>query len=575
MGQFVDKKLMVFGATPDFADNSRALWEYVTKNTDYDTFWVIQDRKMLEALREKGVACGLEGEETTELMIDRARFLITSSFQFADRKRPDQIHVAAWHGFPLKLIGFFDSAAADSDDFRLLKTITTQTDLITAPSRLSQLTLSGMFAVDPRKVKETGYPRNDMMFWSDGKEELKKLTHIDVETDKLIFYLPTMRKGLKDEGEQFENNIFNYPDYDADQIDQFLEANHAYIFAKVHFADNEFFKGENVKLPKRMIFLDTDILNKNFLTIYHVMNGFDALITDYSSVYVDFLLLDKPIIFSCPDLAKYQADRGFIVDDPKLLMPGPVVGTQDKLFEILGDILAGRDGFREVRKEKMAFFHRYQDADSSRRLLEEMEKADECGIADSGKDIGYSFMDVLSPLHQYVDKTRAEFFFDTGDGFCEESKTVVEYKAREGGQPVAFVLDIPDSCRAVRFDPDDDGRYGLRNLIVLLDGAPAEYEIIHGFKAEEDIFFNEKDPQIVIALGDKAYCKVRIEYESIDLHSEAGKIIWQMYRKAAAAGREAAKAVKRLSEISTSRSWKLTRPLRDAGQAVKKIRTKR
>ena len=34
MGQFVDKKLMVFGSTPDFADNSRALWEYVTKNTD-------------------------------------------------------------------------------------------------------------------------------------------------------------------------------------------------------------------------------------------------------------------------------------------------------------------------------------------------------------------------------------------------------------------------------------------------------------------------------------------------------------------------------------------------------------
>ena len=52
MGQFVDKKLMVFGSTPDFADNSRALWEYVTKNTDYDTFWVIQDRKMLEAFRE-------------------------------------------------------------------------------------------------------------------------------------------------------------------------------------------------------------------------------------------------------------------------------------------------------------------------------------------------------------------------------------------------------------------------------------------------------------------------------------------------------------------------------------------
>ncbi len=575
MGQFVDKKLMVFGSTPDFADNSRALWEYVTKNTDYETFWVIQDKKMLEALREKGVACGLEGGETAELMISRARFLITSSFQFADRKRPDQIHVTAWHGFPLKLIGFFDSAAADSDDFRMLKIITTQTDLITAPSRLSQLTLSGMFAADPRKVRETGYPRNDMMFWSDGKEELKKITDIDVETSRLIFYLPTMRKGLKDEGEQFGNNIFNYPDYDADKIDQFLEANHAYIFAKVHFADNEFFTGENVRLPKRMIFLDTDILNKNFLTIYHIMNGFDALITDYSSVYVDFLLLDKPIVFSCPDLARYQADRGFIADDPKLFMPGPVIDTQDKLLDTLADVLAGRDEFKPVREEKMPFFHRYRDADSSRRLFEEMMKADEQGIADSGKDIGYSFIDPSSPLHQYVDKTRAEIFFDTGGGFCEESKTVVEYRTEGGEQQNAFVSDIPDGCRAVRFDPDDDGRYGLKNLTVLLDGVPAEYEIVHGFKADDAVFFYEKDPQIVIALGDKACRKVRIEFESTDLHSDAGRIIWQMHKEAAAARKREAKANKRLSEISTSRSWKITRPLRDAGRAVKSIRTKR
>ena len=86
-----------------------------------------------------------------------------------------------------------------------------------------------MFAVDPRKVKETGYPRNDIMFWSDAKKELSKLLPIDVYNSKLFFYLPTMRKGLKGEGEQFDDNIFNYLDYDADEIDWFLEKNNAYI----------------------------------------------------------------------------------------------------------------------------------------------------------------------------------------------------------------------------------------------------------------------------------------------------------------------------------------------------------
>lgn len=575
MRQFVDEKLMVFESTPDFSDNSRALWEYVDKNTDYATFRVVKDQKMAETLKERGIDCGLEGEETSESMVEKARFLITSSFQFAYQKKPGQIHVSAWHGFPLKLIGFFDSASGDQGDFNALKIMTTQSDLIVAPSRLSQLTLSGMFAVDPRKVKETGYPRNDIMFWSDGKKELAKITDIDVVNSRLIFYLPTMRKGLKDEGDQFEDNLFNYSDYDVERIDRFLEENNAYIFAKVHFADNGFFTREDVKLPERMIFLDTEILNEKLLTIYHIMNAFDVLITDYSSVYADFLLLNKPIIFSCPDIDKYQKDRGFIVDDPRLLMPGAVIGSQTQLLDTLKDILAGRDDYRAVRAEKMAFFHRYQDAGSSKRLFLEMVKASEYGIEDSAKKMGYSFLDETSPLHQYADKTWAEIFFDTGEGFCEASKTVIEYKAEGEEHPVAFVSEIPESSRAVRFDPDHDGRFILRNLEVLLDGVPSEYEIVNGFRLEEDIIFYEKDPQIVINLGGKTSHKIRIEFRSVDLHSEAGKLIRLMDKKLAASRRGLAEANKRLADISASRSWKITRPLRDAGRAVKSIRAKR
>ena len=59
------------------------------------------------------------------------------------------------------------------------------------------------------------------------------------------------------------------------------------------------------------------------------------LITDYSSVYVDYLLLDRPIVFSCPDLEKYKKDRGFVVEDPSLLMPGTLVRNQKELINSL------------------------------------------------------------------------------------------------------------------------------------------------------------------------------------------------------------------------------------------------
>ena len=302
----IDYKLMVFESHPDFSDNSRGLWEFIDKNTNYTTFWIVRDKKMLELLQKKGISCGLENSELAIKMISTARFLITSGMELAQQKRKEQIHISAWHGFPLKVIGFFEGANANPEEFDWLKVITTQTDMIIAPSRLAQLTISGMFATDPRKTKITGYPRNDYIYQTNGREELGKAIGEKLGNSKLVFYLPTMRKGLKNEGAGFENNIFNYPDWDVEALDQLLEENDTYIITKMHFADNSFFDKEDFKLPKRMIFLNTQALNEHYLTIYHIMNAFDILITDYSSVYVDYLLLNRPIILSCPDLQQYK-----------------------------------------------------------------------------------------------------------------------------------------------------------------------------------------------------------------------------------------------------------------------------
>ena len=51
-----DKKLMVFESCPDFSDNSRGFWEYVVKNTDYKTYWVIRDEEVYEELKKQGKA---------------------------------------------------------------------------------------------------------------------------------------------------------------------------------------------------------------------------------------------------------------------------------------------------------------------------------------------------------------------------------------------------------------------------------------------------------------------------------------------------------------------------------------
>ena len=50
MRERIEKDLMVFISSPDFADNSRGLWEYVVKNTNYKTLWIIRDKAIYDLL---------------------------------------------------------------------------------------------------------------------------------------------------------------------------------------------------------------------------------------------------------------------------------------------------------------------------------------------------------------------------------------------------------------------------------------------------------------------------------------------------------------------------------------------
>lgn len=578
MANNINNNLIVFESDPDFSDNSRGLWEYITNNTNYETFWVIRNLQTLNLLQMQGIPCGMINSEISNKMIENAKYLVSSSFEFAYNKRPEQIHISAWHGFPLKLIGFFDSAAAASDEnaYNNLKIITTQSDIITATSRFNQLILSGLLAVDPRKVKDTGFPRNDLMFKYDGKTLLKKLVNINLENSNLILYLPTMRKGLKNEGDQFNNNIFNYPDYDPEKIDDFLEKNNAYIIAKLHFADNTYYTKENFKLPKRLIFLDTDLLNNQLLTIYHIMNAFDVLITDYSSVYVDFLLLDKPIIFSCPDLSKYNKDRGFIVDNPKDLMPGSIIMNQNELFTTLDDIFNGVDNYSKIREEKFNLFHSHNDANSSKRLFDEMIKFNNTTSNDASKSIANSFLPNMSPLYQYTLNGKAEFYFDMGNGFNEIDKSIINYQINKMDNYISFELEIPADTKNIRFDPDIIGRWILQDFVVTIDKIEVQYDVLNGNKIGNKIYLAENDPQILIPIKNVNCKELKIGYYCLDSLNSTNELVsletklQNMYNEVTLLNKQLTNANNTILSMENSKSWKITKPLRSISKIFKK-----
>ena len=485
-------------------------------------------------------------------MIERADCFITSSFEFAYAKRKNQIHVSAWHGFPLKLIGYFDSASPNTD-FMNLKVITAQSDIITATSRTCQLNMSGMLSVDPNKVKVTGFPRNDLLYTENGKENLKKLLNVDLNS-KFIFYLPTMRKGLKDEGKQFEDNIFNYDDYDVHALDVFLAENNAYIVAKFHFADQEYYKKNNFEIPKRMILLDTSTMNEQLLTIYHIMNAFDVLITDYSSVYVDYLLLDRPIVFSCPDLEKYKKDRGFVVEDPSLLMPGTLVRNQKELI----NSLRACDFEKDKRKNMMSYFHKNCDSYSSKRLYDEIVKKFLNNDYDFDKKLGKAYLPGYSDLCSYNMDLHTEIYIDKGNGLNENDKLYIDKNVQNNGDEIVYEISGLKDVTYMRFDPDTNGHWVIENLKIKANDTLLPFHVFNGVQVENKIFLLEFDPQIHIDLNKKNIDSLNISftiYESYQNMHLITEVLCEVNEKNLIYKNE-------LNSIKNSRSYKATEKIK-------------
>ena len=495
----IDQKLVIFESNPDFADNSRALYDYIVKSTELRTFWVVKDPVMLKLMRDSGVDCDLVNSDRAVAMEQRAHYLVTSSFIFAYNKRPGQIHISVWHGFGPKTIGFDEDAAANENALRDLKVITTQCDLLTTTSRMSQLFMAGMLSMDPRKVINSGFPRNDYLFATDGRKLLQDALGIDFGNSRLIMYLPTMRKGLKAEGGQFNKNIFNYGDYDVAALDSFLESNDAFIISKMHFADNSSFKRDFFDLPKRVLFLDNLSLGFSLLTIYHVLNAFDALITDYSSVYVDYLLLNRPIIFSCPDFDDYARDRGFISDDPRWMMPGDFVQSQSDLLLSLDRIFSGNDDAASRRASFVSLVHSHIDGRSSQRVFDKMIEMNRDYQLDCDKMVASCFADSGSTLRQYMNLTsKAELYLDHGSGFEAGSVLIQEYSSNCFGSKVMLFFKIPADVQQVRFDPADYGSFLLRDVSFSFTGLNLMWRPVNGSANDTSVVFDTSDPQILV-----------------------------------------------------------------------------
>jgi CDP-glycerol glycerophosphotransferase (TagB/SpsB family) len=258
-------------------------------------------------------------------------------FNYASPKR--KLVVNLWHGMPIKKI-WRDVPGSE---------VPMSTFLISTSAFFSDvLRQASGFGVD--KLLATGLPRNDFLTRVRPKS-VDIVAQLRGAADRLIFFLPTYRnsaRGLMTRDGIETNTILGLSDGDARQLHAWLRVNRCKLIVKPHpmsinagkrFADDEYWA-----------MVDEQALFKKGLGLYELLAQVDLLVTDVSSVYVDFLVTDRPQILYFPDMERYEKTRGLLLHPLKDYAPGPIVQTFPELQSALDLWLSGDDSWREQRR---------------------------------------------------------------------------------------------------------------------------------------------------------------------------------------------------------------------------------
>lgn len=227
-------------------------------------------------------------------------------------------YLNTWHGTPIKKIG--NDMSYNNNIFKT-NVKCWQLDVLLSQSSYEVEIYSRVFGIPVEKIKLIGYPRNDILLDKEclNISRIKKLLGVDVRK-KIILYAPTFRESIMDEN----GNFISYPPICFDKWEHYLSSKYVVLF-RAHSAVNRIL---NVQFNSFLIDVSTyDSLND-------LMQISDILISDYSSIYFDYSIMDKPMICFAYDFDRYNAERGLYFDIRKELSDN-IIENEDQLLEAI------------------------------------------------------------------------------------------------------------------------------------------------------------------------------------------------------------------------------------------------
>lgn len=317
--------------------------ELLKQNKNFDFIWVLEcDYSKYKELDNAKVV-KKNSLRTLYYYATSKYWVINYQLDYRLKPKKNSIYIQTWHGTPLKNIGL-DIENCEEWEKLNIKNDAKNWDVFISNSSEFEYIYIKAFAINKNIIMNIGLPRNDLLIDKDKNTELiqdvrKKL---NLDKRKVILYAPTFRREDKD--------VINLK-LDLDKL--YKELSKEYILlVKAH---------PNFKLNISNQYSEFILDVTNYIDIQELYLVTDILITDYSSVFCDFVITEKPMIFYPYDYNQYIATSRKLYFEYKDIVPGPIVYSTEEIIECCKSI----DKVKENYESKIKFIKNKFNGDCS------------------------------------------------------------------------------------------------------------------------------------------------------------------------------------------------------------------
>lgn len=352
-----NKKIIVLYSNLGFRDNVKVLFDYLIKskfNNEYKIICVSNDFYGINDIKYNNVK--YVGLKRGLYYFFKAKYFFYCFGKYPIKPSEKQIVINYCHGMPIKKIGNLENGN-ENVDYNYFTYIISYSDFFKKIIQESFNATDGQVLIDEP-------PRNDLLVYP------KKAMKFNENMEKQIIWMPTYRETENSKRIEGKSQgllpLINDVD-DIKELNLRLCEINCELVVKLHPLQKNNIP-EGLKLSN-IFFIDDAMLINSGIELYDLLGNSDGLITDYSSVSIDYLLTGKPIGYCIYDIEEYSESRGFNFSNIKDVMTGPFLLSKVDLFNFIEDIRNGNDSFFTEREELRRCFHKYTDGESIPRIL--------------------------------------------------------------------------------------------------------------------------------------------------------------------------------------------------------------